>query len=98
MRTSASEAPEGPLGERLSYLLRHSAKMAVPAVLYLIMNTLGFVALRRVDAGTFAVIQQTKAFFTALFQRALLGRTPTRPPSSGLVLGGCVAPSDGPCG
>ena len=45
MRTSASEAPEGPIGERLSYLLRHSAKMAVPAVLYLIMNTLGLYAI-----------------------------------------------------
>lgn len=72
---SASEAPEGPLSERTCYLLRHSAKMAVPAVLYLMMNMLGFVALRRVDAGTFAIIQQTKAFFTAAFQRALLGRT-----------------------
>ena len=45
MRTSASEAPEGPIAERLSYLLRHSAKMAVPAVLYLIMNTLGLYAI-----------------------------------------------------
>jgi hypothetical protein len=104
--TSASEAPPGPLSERLGHLLRgalapspqgegetdvcrcvlksrglavrvrvrassraDSGKMAVPAFLYLVMNTLGFIALRHIDAGTFAVIQQTKAFFTALFQR-----------------------------
>ena len=78
-RDGASEAPPGPLPDRLRYLIRNSGKMAVPAVLYLAMNMLGFVSLRRVDAGTFAVIQQTKAFFTALFARALLGRTLSLP-------------------
>jgi len=48
--------------------------MAVPACMYLIMNMLGFVSLNRIDAGTFAVIQQSKIFFTALFQRCFLNR------------------------
>lgn len=84
--TANSEAPEGPLSERVSFLLRHSGKMAVPAGLYLAMNMLGFVALRRVDAGTFAIVQQTKAFFTALFQRALLSRSLSMPKWCALTL------------
>ena len=48
-------APEGPLPDRLKWLIANSAKMAVPAGVYLAMNMLGFVALKRVDAGTFAV-------------------------------------------
>ena len=73
--TGASEAPAGPLSERLPWLLANSGKMAVPAFLYLAMNMLGFVALRRVDAGTFAVIQQSKVFFTAMWARVMLSRT-----------------------
>jgi len=70
-----SEAPrELPIGARLRFLLTNSAKMAVPACMYLIMNMLGFVSLNRIDAGTFAVIQQSKIFFTALFQRCFLNR------------------------
>jgi len=70
----ASEAPPGKLMERTGWLLRNSGKMAVPAVLYLAMNMLGFVSLARVDAGTFAVVQQSKIFFTAAFQRIFLAR------------------------
>ena len=39
------------------------------------MNFLGFVSLSRVDAGTFAIVQQSKVFFTAALQRLMLGRT-----------------------
>jgi len=39
------------------------------------MNMLGFVSLRRVDAGTFAIVQQSKIFFTALFGRLFLSRS-----------------------
>ena len=45
--SSASEAPAGPLSQRLPYLLMPSGKMAVPAFLYLALNTLGFGSLRR---------------------------------------------------
>lgn len=71
-----TEAPTDlNLSGRLHWLLMHSAKMAVPALMYLTMNMLGFISLNRIDAGTFAVIQQSKIFFTALFQRVFLGRT-----------------------
>ena len=74
-----SEAPVGPLRGRVAYLVRHSGKMAVPAFLYLTMNMLGFVSLKRVDAGTFAVVQQSKIFFTALFSRLFLSRALSLP-------------------
>ena len=73
--SSNSEAPSGALSQRLGWLLANSIKMAVPAAMYLAMNMLGFISLGRIDAGTFAVIQQSKIFFTASFQRVLLGRT-----------------------
>jgi len=75
-RRNSSEAPQhAPLLLRLRWLMAHSAKMCVPAVLYLLMNILGLVALNRIDAGTFAVMQQSKIFFTALFLRLFLHRT-----------------------
>ena len=64
---------------RLSWLLSNSVKMAVPAGIYLAMNMLGFVSLHRIDAGTFAVVQQSKIFFTALFGRIFLGRVLSQP-------------------
>ena len=64
---------------RLSWLLSNSVKMAVPAGIYLAMNMLGFVSLHRIDAGTFAVVQQSKIFFTALFGRLFLGRILSQP-------------------
>ncbi|KAL1523077.1 hypothetical protein AB1Y20_018037 [Prymnesium parvum] len=70
----ASEAPPGTLQDRTKWLLLNSGKMAVPAAIYLAMNMLGFVSLKRVDAGTFAVVQQSKIFFTALFARIFLSR------------------------
>ena len=73
-KCDASEAPPGPLQERTRFLLLNSGKMAVPAILYLMMNMLGFVSLRRVDAGTFAIVQQSKIFFTAFFARVFLAR------------------------
>ncbi len=82
----ASEAPEGPLPGRLKYLIETSRKMAVPAFIYLTMNFLGFYSLRRVDAGTFAVVQQSKVFFTALFARVMLGRTLSVPKWCALVM------------
>ena len=59
--------------------------MAVPAGIYLAMNMLGFVSLHRIDAGTFAVVQQSKIFFTALFGRLFLGRILSQPKWCALV-------------
>lgn len=81
-----SEAPASSVRERLSFLVLHSAKMSVPAVIYLVMNFLGFVALRRVDAGTFAIVQQSKVFFTAALQRVMLGRALSVPKWCALTL------------
>jgi UDP-sugar transporter A1/2/3 len=55
-------------------LLFSSAAMAVPAGLFLAMNLLSFVALERISASSFTLIQQTKIVFTALLSRALLGK------------------------
>lgn len=55
-------------------LLFSSAAMAVPAFLFLAMNLLSFVALERISASSFTLIQQTKIIFTALLSRALLGK------------------------
>jgi len=89
----ASEAPDGPVLTRLAYLVRNSGKMAVPAFIYLAMNMLGLVSLRRIDSGTFAIVQQSKIFFTALFARLMLGRSLSVPKCGALlllVLGVCL--------
>jgi len=69
-----SDVPEGPTAFKFLYLIQHSLTMLVPAALYLAMNILGFVALGRIDAGTFTVIAQMKVLSTALFSVALLGK------------------------
>lgn len=56
------------------FVFQHSAKMVVPAAMYLVMNVLGFVALAHISAGLFAVLQQCKLIFTALLSRAMLDR------------------------
>ena len=55
-------------------LLRSSGPMAVPASIFLAMNLLSFVALKRISASTFTLIQQSKLIATALLSRWLLGR------------------------
>ena len=54
------------------FLIGHSWKMMVPAVIYLVMNTLGFVALGHLDASTFSIAAQMKVFY----DRNLLGLDP----------------------
>mmetsp|Transcript_58130 Transcript_58130/g.142612 ORF Transcript_58130/g.142612 Transcript_58130/m.142612 type:complete len:346 (+) Transcript_58130:176-1213(+) len=71
----ASGSPIGPLGERLSWLIRTSLPMAVPAGVYCAMNLLSFVSLQRIDAGLFTVIGQAKILTTALFGRFIMNRT-----------------------
>lgn len=51
-----------------------SWKLALPAVLYTIQNTLLYVAASNLDATTWAVTNQTKLISTAIFSAVLLGR------------------------
>jgi len=56
-------------------LIKASPKMFIPAAVYYAMNRLSFVALRRIDAGTFTVCSQLKILTTAGFSYLILGRT-----------------------
>ena len=66
-----SDVPEGSPSSKYWFLLKNSSKMAVPAVIYLIMNTLGFVALAHVDAATFSIVAQLKVSARAAHHPAL---------------------------
>jgi UDP-sugar transporter A1/2/3 len=57
---------------RVCWLVAHSWKMMVPAVIYLVMNILGFVALGHLDAATFSIVAQMKVLTTALFSVLIL--------------------------
>ena len=55
-----SDVPAGSPLSKYLHLIRHSLKMAVPAVIYLVMNLLGFLSLAHIDASTFAIVSQMK--------------------------------------
>lgn len=55
-------------------LIMTSGPMVVPAVIFLAMNLLSFVALRRISASAFTLIQQSKIIFTAVLSRLFLSR------------------------
>ena len=55
-----SDVPAGSPLSKYAHLIRRSLKMAVPAVIYLIMNLLGFLSLAHIDASTFAIVSQMK--------------------------------------
>lgn len=70
-----SDVPVGSSGSKYVFLIRHSQKMMVPSVIYLVMNILGFVALGHIDAATFSIIAQMKVFTTATFSVLMLDRS-----------------------
>ena len=70
-----SDVPSGSALSKYWFLLRTSQKMAVPAVIYLVMNILGFLALTHIDAATFSIVAQLKVFSTAMFSVTVLGRS-----------------------
>lgn len=61
--------------QTFSWLLGQSAPMLVPAVVYLIMNLLSYVAIQRIDAGLFTVFAQCKVLTTAVFSRIVMGKS-----------------------
>ncbi|KAL1522077.1 hypothetical protein AB1Y20_021720 [Prymnesium parvum] len=69
-----SDVPEGSALSKYLFLLKTSMKMSVPAVIYLVMNMLGFLSLAYVDAATFSIVAQLKVFSTAMFSVLVLGR------------------------
>ena len=73
---AAEPAREDPVGASAvaKRLALTSAPMAVPAIIFLAMNLLSFVALRRISASAFTLIQQSKLIATAVLSRLLLGK------------------------
>lgn len=67
-----SDAP-GTGVSKLWWLVRHSQKMFVLAVIYGIMNILSFVALEYIGAGEFTICAQLKILTTAGFSVLVLG-------------------------
>lgn len=59
---------------RLVFLVQHSRKMLVLALIYGVMNILSFVSLRNIGAGMFTIFSQCKILTTATFSALLLQR------------------------
>lgn len=70
--TSTAAALFGELGRAV--FTGDSWKLAVPAVLYTLMNSLQYVAIGNLDAATFQVTNQLKILSTAVFSVLLLRR------------------------
>ena len=76
-RQRSAEASGSPLENPFAaarWLATSSLPMAVPALIFLAMNLLSFVALRRISASAFTLIQQGKIVATAMLSRLLLGK------------------------
>ncbi|CAO2655706.1 Nn.00g045090.m01.CDS01 [Neocucurbitaria sp. VM-36] len=76
-RSASSSTTAVNLFQNLTTALfaNESWKLAIPAVLYTIQNTLQYVAVSNLDAATFQVTYQLKILTTAIFSVLMLGRS-----------------------
>ena len=76
-RTASSNTTVATLFSNLTTAVfaNESWKLAIPAVLYTIQNTLQYVAVSNLDAATFQVTYQLKILTTAIFSVLMLGRS-----------------------
>ncbi|KIH88792.1 solute carrier family 35 (UDP-sugar transporter), member A1/2/3 [Sporothrix brasiliensis 5110] len=76
-RTLAPQTPATVLFEQIynSVFSHDSWKLAIPATLYTLQNTLQYVALGNLDPVHFQILYQLKILTTAFFSVALLGRS-----------------------
>ena len=63
---SKAPAEQQGMAAKVGWIIRSGLPMAVPAGMYLVMNVLSFVALERIDAGTYTVCSQLKIAATAV--------------------------------
>jgi multidrug transporter EmrE-like cation transporter len=63
----------GGLRAHLRRVARHSPRMAVPALVYLVVNLISYPALERINASVFTAISQLKVLATAFFAVVMLG-------------------------
>tara|TARA_B110000858_G_scaffold3833_1_gene4570 strand:+ start:6289 stop:7263 length:975 start_codon:yes stop_codon:yes gene_type:complete len=59
----------------LMHIVTTSLPLLLPAMGYLVMNVLSFIAIKHVDATTFIVIIQLKLLTTALFSICIMGKS-----------------------
>ena len=67
------EGRAGALREHLRRVAKHSPRMAVPTVVYLVVNLISYPALERINASVFTAISQLKVLATAFFAVLMLG-------------------------
>ena len=63
----------GGLLAHLRRVARHSPRMAVPALVYLVVNLISYPALEHINASVFTAISQLKVLATAFFAVVMLG-------------------------